>query len=122
MSRPQRREWAPSDARHGSRGTVCQAEWDVASTIGPQGRHAGIRLARANKQGTDGMGRGIPVEINDILERYRESAVPDRPTGAAEAEALAELDAVAIKIDPEQDHELETLLEAARAQVRARAI
>lgn len=75
----------------------------------------------ANEHGSDGMGRGIAVEINDILERYRESAVPDDPTGAAEADALAELDAVAIKIDPEQDHELETLLEAARAQVRGRA-
>ncbi len=68
------------------------------------------------------MGRAIPVEINDILERYRGSAKPDEPAGAAEADALAELDAVAIKIDPEQDHELETLLEAARAQVRGRAI
>lgn len=68
------------------------------------------------------MGRGIPVEINTILERYRESAQPDNPAGTAEADALAELDAVAIKIDPEQDHELDTLLEAARAQVRGRAI
>ena len=76
----------------------------------------------AKKQGSDGMGRGIAVEINGILERYRKSAVPDDPTGAAEADALAELDAVAVKIDPEQDHELETLLEAARAQVRGRAI
>lgn len=68
------------------------------------------------------MGRGIPTEINDILERYREAAQPDDPAGAAEADALSELDAVAIKIDPEQDHQLETLLEAARAQVRGRAV
>jgi hypothetical protein len=68
------------------------------------------------------MGRAIPVEINDILETYHESATPDDPPGEAEARALARLDAVAIKIDPEQDHELETLLEAARAQVRSRAI
>jgi hypothetical protein len=68
------------------------------------------------------MGRAIPVEINDILETYRESARPDDSAGEAEAHALARLDAVAIKIDPEQDHELETLLEAARAQVRSRAI
>ena len=68
------------------------------------------------------MGRAIPVEINDILEAYRASARPDDPAGQAEAQALARLDAVAIKIDPEHDHELETLLEAARAQVRGRAV
>lgn len=68
------------------------------------------------------MARAIPVEINDILETYRESAQPDGPAGEAEAHALAQLDAVAIRIDPGLDHELETLLEAARAQVRGRAI
>lgn len=68
------------------------------------------------------MGREIPVEINTILERYRETARRDAGWAQPEADALAELDAVAIKIDPEQDHELETLLEAARAQVRGRAI
>ncbi len=68
------------------------------------------------------MGRAIPVEINDILETYREAASRDDRAGEAEARALARLDAVAIKIDPEQDRELETLLEAARSQVRARAI
>ena len=67
------------------------------------------------------MGRQIGTEINDILETYRRSASSEHPAGEAEAEALARLDAVAVKIDPEQDHELETLLEAARAQVRARA-
>ena len=68
------------------------------------------------------MGREIPVEINTILERYRQTARRDVGRGQAEVDALAELDAVAIKIDPEHDHELETLLEAARAQVRGRAI
>ncbi len=68
------------------------------------------------------MGRGIPIEINDILERYRETARRHGGPGQPEADALAELEAVAIKIDPEQDHEWETLLEAARAQVRGRAI
>ena len=68
------------------------------------------------------MGRQVGTEINDILEAYRASARPDDPPGEAEAQALARLDAVAIKIDPEQDHELETLLEAARAQVRGRAV
>ena len=68
------------------------------------------------------MGREIPVEIDDILQRYREAAKPEEPAGEAEADALAELDAIAIKIDPEQDHEFETLLEAARAQVRGRAV
>ncbi len=68
------------------------------------------------------MGRGIAVEINSILETYREAARRDGRAGKAQARALARLDHVAVKIDPEQDHELETLLEAARAQVRARAI
>ena len=68
------------------------------------------------------MGRGIPVEINTILERYREAAHLAIGPGAPEMHALAELDAVAIQIDPAQDHEFETLLEAARAQVRSRAI
>ncbi len=68
------------------------------------------------------MGRAIPLEINDILETYREAARAGDGAGEAEARALAQLDQVAIKIDPEQDRELETLLEAARSQVRARAI
>jgi len=68
------------------------------------------------------MGREIPVEINTILERYRQTARRDVGRGQTEVDALAELDAVAIKIDPEHEHELETLLEAARAQVRGRAI
>jgi hypothetical protein len=71
---------------------------------------------------TNIMARSIPVEIHEILETYRETARREPATGDAEARALAQLDAVAIKIDPEQDQAFETLLEAARAQVRARAI
>lgn len=68
------------------------------------------------------MGRTIGPEINEILETYRETARREPATGDAEARALAQLDAIAIKIDPEQDQAFETLLEAARSQVRARAI
>lgn len=62
----------------------------------------------------------VPTEIDEILRRYdaRSSArAPER--GMAEQEAIRELEAVAIKIDPEQDHEYATLVEAAMARVRS---
>lgn len=67
------------------------------------------------------MRRDTPLEIKEILETYEEEATTrDDAAGEAEAEALARLDAVAMKIDPEHDQAHDTLLEAARARVRSR--
>jgi hypothetical protein len=62
----------------------------------------------------------VPTEIDAILRRYdaRAAARPSERR-AAEREAIQELEAIANKIDPEQDHEYATLVEVAMARVRA---
>lgn len=65
--------------------------------------------------------RLIPLEIDSILTNYRDTATrgPDREVATR---ALERLDRVAVKIDPEQDHALEALLDAARTQIKSHSV
>lgn len=85
-----------------------------------QGWHGGCHSAEYPKHLRHVMASPrVPTEIDEILRRYdaRAGARPSERR-VAEREAIQELEAVAIHIDAEQDHEYATLVEAAMARVR----